>query len=247
MDKLEQASQIGFDAVALPGRYLTEYLGELRKCFKYSPLPFSSLSLGFEGSLLSPNPELRRCCRKSLIELFKICAEFSIPVLTVPPVLIMDNLERYHESEIQDKLLLDQLPALADTAKYYGVIICLEPVNRYESDYMNTVADALKICKILNNPTVAVNIDLFHMQIEEINSEKAILDAGKWIGNVHISDNTRVQPGVGSMKFSYIFSALRQIGYSGYIEIEARKLTESNAHVLYESCKYVRSIIMQVC
>ncbi len=243
LDKVNQAKRIGFDAVALPGRFLNEYIDDLRKSFKDSPLPLSSLSLGFEGSLVSPDPQNRKRCRESFKELFDICAEFKIPVLTVPPVLIMDNPERYHEVEIQDKLLLEQLPELADNAQSKGVKICLEPVNKYESEYMNTVADALKICRVLQHPAVAVNIDFFHMQIEELNTPEAILAAGAWIGNVHVAENTRLEPGIGSLDFPPGFAALKKNGYSGYIEIEARKLSGEPEKVLPQSVKYLNNLI----
>ncbi len=244
-EKLEQAHRIGFNAVSLPGRSLKDYIIELQECFKDSPVPLSSLSLGFENSLVSPDPEKRRRCRESFEKLFDICTEFDISVLTVPPVLVMDNPERYHEPEIQDKLLLEQLPELADTAQSHGVKICLEPVNRYESEYMNTVDSVLKICRKLDHPTVAVNIDFFHMQIEELNPPEAILDSGNWIGNVHIAGNTRLEPGTGSADFAANFAALKQTGYSGYIEIEARKLSGPPEKVLPLSVRFLNRLLLQ--
>ena len=175
--------------------------------------------------------------------LFDICAELSIPVLTVPPVLIMDNPERYHEPEIQDRLLLEQLPELADNAHSKGIKICLEPVNRYESEYMNTVEDSLRICRSIQHPAVAINLDFFHMQIEELNPPEAILVAGNRIGNVHIAGNTRMEPGTGVADFSGNFAALKQSGYSGYIEIEARKLSAPPKQVLPASVDFLKKIL----
>ncbi len=246
LEKINNAANFGFDAVALPERYLNNYLTELRECFQNRLLPLSSLSLGFEGSLVSPDPERRKRCRESLKKLFDICVEFFIPVLTVPPVLIMDNPERCHDQDIQNQLLLEQLPELADNAKCKGVNICLEPVNCYESEYMNTVAEAVKICRTLNHPAVAVNIDFFHMQIEELNPPEAILDAGKWIGHVHIADNTRLEPGTGIMDFTGNFAALKQTGYSGYIEVEARKLSGNPEQVPPSSIRFLNKILFQL-
>ena len=78
LEKLENARRYGFDAVSLPGRYLESYLGELRECLSASPLPIVSMSLGFTGSLVSPDKEIRKKCTESLLRLFDICAGDSL-------------------------------------------------------------------------------------------------------------------------------------------------------------------------
>ncbi|MFN6956498.1 MAG: sugar phosphate isomerase/epimerase family protein, partial [Acetobacteraceae bacterium] len=139
LDRLQHAAAYGFDGIALPGRYLDRYLGELRTCLPDSPLPLEALSLGFVGSLVSSDAGTRQACRDSLLHLFDLCAELRVPRFNMPPLLFQDNPgsagdpSRLAElTETRDAWLLVQLPALAEAAQQRGVTLLLEPVNRYE-------------------------------------------------------------------------------------------------------------------
>lgn len=242
IDKLNAGAQFGLDAVALPGRFIDTYIDELKSSYKYSPLPFSSLSLGFDGSLLSPFEEVRKKCRKSLLMLFDLCAEFSIPNFNMPPVLIEDNPERIKAKQEQFSLLCKQLPCLADEAGKRGVRILLEPVNRYESEFLNTLGEATEICEKIKHENVGITADFFHMQLEELNFMDPVIKAGKWIKYVHVADNVRVEPGVGSLDFKSAFKSLQSIDYSGFIEIESRTLSGSPEKVLPESISFLKRL-----
>ncbi|NCO34241.1 MAG: hypothetical protein AUJ92_13470 [Armatimonadetes bacterium CG2_30_59_28] len=246
-DRLWHAVDYGFDAVAAPGRMLDEYHEPLRECRPDSPIPISSLSLGFRGSLLSPDPQVRLDCRDSLLELFDFCAELRIPILNMPPVLIQDNPVRIREpldylsaEDRQDELLIDQLPEIGDAARERGVVLVLEPVNRYESEYMNTVDHAARVCDLVGHPNIGMTFDFYHAQMEELNPAAAIRNAGKWLRLVHVAENTRVEPGPGLLDFRPGFRALRDIGYSGCIEMECRRLSGPAERLLPASVDYLR-------
>jgi len=249
IEKLTNAATFGFDAVSLPGRFLNDYLHELRKCLGDSPLPLVSMSLGFSGSLLSPHESVRRRCRDSLLRLFDICVELGVGCVNVPPVLIQDNPDRIVEgltygsaTEAQDALLIEQLPALADRAQEKGLMFLLEPVNRYESEYLNTIPHAARLCERLNHDHVGLTCDFFHMQIEELSIAESLSEAGKWIKHVHVAENTRVEPGPGSLNFTPGFHTLKRIGYEGFIELEPRKLSGLAEKVLPKSVEYLRKL-----
>jgi sugar phosphate isomerase/epimerase len=252
IDRLNNAKVFGFDAVSLPGRFLDSYLDELRDCLGDSPLPVASMSLGFSGSLLSPHESVRKRCRDSFMELFDISAELGAGCVNAPPVLIQDNPGRITEAgayrsvtEAQDALLVEQLPALGDEAQKRGLLFLLEPVNRYESEYLNTVPHAAKLCETLNHDNIGITCDFFHMQIEELSIPQSISMAGKWIKHVHVAENTRVEPGPGSLDFTPGFQALKEIEYSGFIELECRKLSGPAKKVLPKSVDYLRSLWKQ--
>ena len=249
LDKLTNAAKFGFDAVSLPGRFLDDYVNELRGCLADSPLPFVSMSLGFSGSLLSPHKKVREQCRNSFLRLFDICAELGVACVNVPPVLIEDNPDRItdpgpHASveQAQDALLIEQLPALGDQAQKRGLIFLLEPVNRYESEYLNTVPHAAKLCETLNHDHIGLTCDFFHMQLEELSIPESLSKAGKWIKHVHVAENTRVEPGPGSLDFTPGFQTLKEMKYSGFIELECRKLSGPAEKVLPKSVEYLRSL-----
>lgn len=248
LEKILNAHSFGFEGIALPGRTRKDWLKDLLACAHELPLPLVSLSLGFEGSLLSPRPKLRQQCRDSLTRLLDVCAELKVGILNMPPVLIRDNPERVaHRGRFpttthrQDAMLLEQLPPLGDEAASRDVLILLEPVNRYESDYLHSVEHAARLCHELRHPSLGITADFFHMQIEELHSAGALSIAAPWIRHIHVAENTRVEPGPGSLDFSPGFTALNRSGYRGWIEVECRALSGPAEHVLPRSIKYLRN------
>lgn len=250
-DQLQAAHRFGFDGITLPGRFRDRWLTQLRDCFKDRPLPMVSISLGFENSLLSPNESERQICRDSLLRSFDLCAEFGATLFNLPPCLIQDNPVRIRDAasfssvrERLDSLLLEQLPALGDEARQRGVELLIEPVNHYESDYLNSIQHAVDLCQKLNHPAIGFTADFFHMQIEELRMGDAIggtgpaANGGK-LRHVHVAENTRVEPGPGSLDFKPGFRALKAIGYQGWIEVECRQLSGTAAEVLPKSVDYL--------
>ena len=247
--QIEAAQRFGFDGIALPGRFLERWIQPLRDCFQDSPLPMVSLSLGFKHSLISPHDSERRECQDSLMRLLDICAEFKVRHLNMPPCLIQDNPERirdkgrYASIEARlDDLLLKQLPALGNAAEERNVQLLIEPVNQYESEYLNSIVHAARLCGKLNHPAIGCTADFFHMQLEELHADAAIHQALSWIRHVHVAENTRVEPGPGSLDFTPGFRELKQNDYRGWMEVECRRLSGPAGEVLPKSVEYLSSL-----
>lgn len=238
--QIANAARFGFDAIALPGRFKDRWLTELRACIADSPLPMASISLGFRHSLLSPDPTRRADCRDSLVELLDLCAEFGAKLLNVPPCLIQDNADRVTDRATCEALLLEQLPTVGDAARDRGVLFLLEPVNKYESDYLNSIEPAAELTRRLGHSHVACTADFFHMQMEELHTEGALRRAGDQVRHVHVAENTRVEPGPGSLDFRPGFKALKDVGYNGLIEVECRWLSGVAEDVLPRAADYLR-------
>lgn len=246
-EQIGNAAKFGFDAIALPGRFKDRWLAQLRECVKDSPLPMASISLGFVHSLLSPTEEQRRACHDSLIQLLDLCAELDAGLLNVPPCLVQDNPERIHDAaefgslqERLDDLLNEQLREVGAAAEERGVVFLLEPVNKYEAEYLNSIEHAAAIARRLNHRGVAATADFFHMQMEELDTAKAIERSMPLIRHVHVAENTRVEPGPGSLDFRPGFAALKEAGYAGIIEVECRYLSGRAEEVLPRSANYLR-------
>jgi sugar phosphate isomerase/epimerase len=105
-------------------------------------------------------------------------------------------------------------------AEEAGVALLLEPVNRYETDVVNTIDEGLDLIEELGSPNLRLLPDTFHMNIEERSLEESIIRAGSRIGYVHFADSNRMAPGWGHLDFTRILSALEKIGYEGPIGIE---------------------------
>lgn len=106
-------------------------------------------------------------------------------------------------------------------ARDAGVTLCLEVVNRYESNLINTAKEACALADVIGSPWVRVMLDTFHMNIEEDDMALAIRQTGSRLGHVHFSEQNRRLPGQGQLPWARICAALRDARYDGDVVIEA--------------------------
>lgn len=113
------------------------------------------------------------------------------------------------------------LKVLAEQAEQAGVTLMVEPLNRFETDFLNTCEQGLKLLKAVGSPNVKLHLDTFHMNIEEKNQAAAIRKAGKHLGHFHACGTDRGTPGNDSLDWAPIVKALKSIGYRGDVVIES--------------------------
>lgn len=142
-----------------------------------------------------------------------------------------------------------------------GLILGIEPVNRFESHFINIAADAVRFIEDVGLPNVKVHLDTFHMIREEEDIPRAVLETGSHVGYVHACENQRGIPGTGQVPWADFFGALKRIGYDGCITIESfdpnmeniaklcciwRKLADSPEQLAGEGLRYLRGVWQQV-
>ena len=115
----------------------------------------------------------------------------------------------------------DVLGAAAAHAERAGIGMAIEPLNRFETHVINTIADAARLCAEVGSPALGVQVDTFHANIEEKDTGAAIRAAGPWIRHFHASESDRGVPGTGQVDWDGAFAALRDIGYGRWITIES--------------------------
>ena len=130
------------------------------------------------------------------------------------------NLHTEEEKKAQFELVATHLRSLCDAAEKAGVTIAIEPLNRFETDFINTLAQARRMIEAVGSPALKIHADTFHMHIEEDHSPTAVREAGALIGHVHASANHRGVPGRDQVDWGGVFQALRAINYSGDMAIE---------------------------
>ena len=109
----------------------------------------------------------------------------------------------------------------AEHAEKAGIILALEPLNRFETHFLNTAEDAVRLVREVGNPNLKVQIDTFHANIEEKDTAAAIRATGDLLGHFHASESDRGVPGTGQVRWEEAFGALKEIGYDGWITIES--------------------------
>lgn len=128
------------------------------------------------------------------------------------------------EPEAQKKewdLVVKNLKELANYAGQKGVRICVEPLNRFETDFLNTCDQGLKLLKAVGNKALKLHLDTFHMNIEEKTQADAIRRAGKNLAHFHACGTDRGTPGNDSLQWKPIVKALKEVGYDGDVVIES--------------------------
>ena len=115
----------------------------------------------------------------------------------------------------------ESIREVADYAGERGVALAIEPLNRFETDLVNTTEQALELLSLIGRDNVGLLIDTFHMNIEEANPAAAIRLAGDKIGYFHIGESNRGYLGDGVIDFDRIFDALLDIGYERDITFES--------------------------
>ena len=117
--------------------------------------------------------------------------------------------------------VVKHLTSLAKYARKKGVTICLEPLNRFESDFINTCDQGLKLIKAVGQPALKLHLDTFHMNIEEKDLGDAIRRAGRHLGHLHTSASDRGTPGNDNVDWRGVAKALEDIRYQGAVVIES--------------------------
>jgi D-psicose/D-tagatose/L-ribulose 3-epimerase len=110
---------------------------------------------------------------------------------------------------------------LGPYAESAGVKLAIEPLNRFETYFLNTAADAARMCDEVGHPWVGILFDTFHANIEEKNAGAAMKQCGKHLFHVHTCENDRGAPGSGNVDWPSVFAAIREMKYDGWLTIES--------------------------
>lgn len=125
------------------------------------------------------------------------------------------------QQKVEFQLVVQNLKELARYAESKGITICIEPLNRFETDFLNTCDQGLKLLRAVGSKMLRLHLDTFHMNIEEKNQAAAIRKAGKLLGHFHACGTDRGTPGGDSLNWNEIVAALRAVKYEGDVVIES--------------------------
>ena len=159
----------------------------------------------------------------------RICAliDFAAAVSKVQPFgpqinagLLRGRFGPEHDREEAHSWAVENLRFVAQHAQERGVRIALEPINRYQSNFVNSARDGLELIREIGTGNLGLQMDLFHMNIEEGSFAGSFITYMPWITHIHVCDTNREAPGQGHLDFTEIVGALRALGYAGYLSAE---------------------------
>lgn len=223
-ESLKKAAALGFDGVELftgSGDDLNE--AHLRKRLDHYGLGLAAVGTGagkvIHGlTLTDPDPNIRQKAISFISEMILFGARFGAPAIIGS---MQGNVLPGGNREETMDWLVQGLVVLQKTARDQGVMLIYEPLNRYETNLLNTLKAGIEFLKKHDLNNVKLLADLFHMNIEEDSLPQIIRESGNYIGHVHFADSNRKPMGFGHTDMPPIATALKEISYSGYVSAEA--------------------------
>ncbi len=122
--------------------------------------------------------------------------------------------------EDAEALLIESCRELCDFAGENKVSIVIEPVNRYEINFINNIEEGAELVEKVGRKNLGLMPDVFHMNIEDAGIGRTLAKFADHVRYVHLADSNRLAPGWGHLDFGDIFSALRKIKYRGWCSVE---------------------------
>ena len=180
----------------------------------------TSLGLNFAADISSADPEVAARGEALLNDALAVTGEIGADYMGG---VIYSALGKYPGPATEEgrRHCVEALSRIAARAEERGVTLGLEPVNRYESNLLNTGAQALEIIAATGADNIVVHLDSYHMNIEEGDLARAVETCADKLGYVHIGESHRGYLGTGTIDFRTLFGALARVGYAGPITFES--------------------------
>ena len=220
---IDRCASLEYDGVELALRHASQVdVPQIKRQLAAAGLEVPCISTGqiFAADRLyftHPEAGVREQAVERIVDMIRLAAEFGAKVNTGR---VRGVIHEGDSPKTARQRYLDCIQRCADIAEPLGVELIVEPVNRYEVNFINNCAEGLDIVRETARQCVRLMPDTFHMNIEDASFRDAILAARDAIGYLHLADSNRLAPGWGHIQFDEIFDALREIGYSGWVTAE---------------------------
>jgi len=222
---IEKAKELGFShldiAIAHPEQFPTQ---EVKKTASQVGIPIvTTTTLNAATNLISSDSSVRSKGIESLKRLLDINNELESSILGGVNYAGWGCLSGKPRTADEWSWSTESMREVASYARETGsVTIAVEPVNRFETHFLNTAEDAVRYCRDVGTGNIKVHLDSFHMIREENSFREAVLTCGRdYLGYVHVCESNRGVPGTGLVPWVEFFRALDEVGYPGPLVIES--------------------------
>lgn len=180
---------------------------------------YGSISLMFTGrDLIHADPAVRARSVEYLKNCVQMVADLDGSTMSIVPSEV-GKVKPMASPEEEWQWAIEGLKEVRDFANKVGVRIAIEPLNRFETNFLNRHDQALLLAQEVG-PDVGVCLDVYHMNMEEANMFKAIENAGSKLYDLHVADNNRMACGMGAIDWERLINTCKQIGYDGSLTVE---------------------------
>jgi D-psicose/D-tagatose/L-ribulose 3-epimerase len=254
---LPRLKEAGFDGVEFPIFDPVAFAaGAIRREVEKSGLECTACSILPAGSsLAAPDPAQRKKAKTHLEAAIHASAEMGATLLAGPLYSPVGYFSGGRRTETEWHRAVESWQEIAPTVQAAGIEVAIEPLNRFETYFLNTVEDAAAFCDEVGSPRVGILVDTFHANIEEKSIGRAIERAGRHLKHLHTCENDRGTPGTGHVRWTEFFDAVKKTGYDGWLTIESfgftlgglsaaasiwRDLAASPETIAFEGVKFLR-------
>jgi len=223
LDLVAKVADLGFDGIEIPFISLDIIDPRAtRGALERAGIGATGCAVLVPGAnLISADPAQRKAGVDRLKRCVAIAAEMGADAVAGPLYAPVGQLTGRARTAEEWQRATDGLRAAAEAAGHAGVFLAIEPLNRFETYFLNTARDALALVRAVGHPALKVQLDTFHANIEEKDTAAAIRALGSDLGHFHASESDRGTPGTGQVHWAEAFAALREIGYDGWVTIES--------------------------
>jgi len=228
---LDAAVDLGYDAIEISVRDPADpAVVSCDEGLRQRGLQLSAIATGqsFYSDGWSPtsdDPEIRTRLDDRMYRIIDLASPWEAMVVIggVRGTLTGSDLHRADQYE----RALDAVGRYAEYGLSQNVSLVIEPINRYETNYINTVVEAMQFIDDVRVSDLGILVDTFHMNIEEANLAESLRSAGDRIRHVQFTDSNRLAAGRGHINFPELAAVLRESGYRGYLSTETLPLPDS--------------------
>jgi D-psicose/D-tagatose/L-ribulose 3-epimerase len=222
MPILEKLKSFGFDGVEIPIFNTDLDYAAWGKRLDAIGLERTAVTVrNVDDNPISPDAAVRRKGIEGNKRMLDCCAAAGVQTVVGPYHSALGHFTGSGRTNDEWKWGIESMRETAEHAGKVGVLLGIEPLNRFEVYFLNAQADAAEFCRQVGHPSCRMMYDTFHSNIEEKSIRKAIHDIKDMVCHIHISENDRSTPGAGNVRWDENFDAIQEIGYDGWLVIEA--------------------------
>jgi D-psicose/D-tagatose/L-ribulose 3-epimerase len=223
LDLLPRIKAAGFDGVELPVAQPAAFrTTDVRRALEANGLECTVCSVILqEFNLVGADADLRRRTQQHVRDVVKVAADLGATLVDGPLYSPVGYLPGRRRTDDEWGWAVEGYQAVGPALDANGITLAIEPLNRFETYFLNTAADATALCEAVGHDRVGVAFDTFHASIEEKNVAEACRRVGRHLKHVQISENDRGTPGSGHVDWDALFDVLTGLKYDAWLTIES--------------------------
>lgn len=218
--RIRQAGFDGVEVLMFKGR---EFAADaLRRGLAETGMECTICSVMVDGlSLIADDAAIRARAIEQLRENIAVTAEVGAKIIAGPMYALVGYLAGRRRTTEEWQRAVDCWQQLGPWLSQHDVTAAIEPLNRFETFFLNTAADAARFCDEVDHPSVGILYDTFHANIEEKSIAGGCRTVARHLKHLHTCENDRGTPGSGHVEWDAVFEAIRDTGYDGWLTIES--------------------------